>query len=262
MAVISPALITTLIDSAYLFLSPLSILPLIQLQRFPVSSCASSISLSSMPCCPLLPSLTLLCLFLFCSSQLSQWCHVFLLKSQTHIWPLLPLQLLLPFPFICKFTQCAVSGAPLLTPFLSYSPTALQQPFLKHSWTFQIPFGVTMHPEAPCAGCSQPSYGQGDSPFWSHPSFVPISMFFPYFLISFAEEILCRAFLISNHLLLHFGVVSCPPLISSILICKFNCFCVEWLLTYLFLTSYSILNLRLYLPSLYNLHPPTQIKHG
>lgn len=107
-------------------------------------------------------------------------------------------QLLLRFPFICKFTQCAVSGAPLLTPFLSNSPTTLWQPSLKYSWTFQTPFGATVHPWAPCAGCSQPSCGQGDSPFWSHPSFVPISVSTPYSLISSAGEILCRAFLVSK----------------------------------------------------------------
>ena len=162
MAVMSPTLITTLTDSVYCVSFTTDILPLIQSQRFPTSSCASSTSLSSMPRRPLLPSLVPLPVLQFPALTMMPFFPPEVLNP--HLTSFAP-QLLLRFPFICKFTQCAVSGAPLLTPFLSNSPTTLQQPSLKYSWTFQTPFGATVHPWAPCAGCSQPSCGQGDSPF-------------------------------------------------------------------------------------------------
>lgn len=184
MALLSPALITTLIDSAYrvsftteYFAShPVTEVSCVQLcqQCIPLLNALLSSS----------PSLTLLCLSSFCSSQLSQWCHVFLLKPQNHAWPLLPLRLLLPFPFICKSNSvCSFwSNSPHSFPFLlTHCPAAA---LLKHSWTFQVPFGVTMHPQTSCAGCSQPGCGQGDSPFWSHPSFAyqyVLSLFFTLF---------------------------------------------------------------------------------
>lgn len=197
MAVLSPALITTLIDSAYRVSFTTE-----YYASHPVTE-VSCVQLCQQ-CIPLLnallsssPSLTLLCLSSFCSSQLSQWCHVFLLKPQNHAWPLSSLRLLLPFPFICKSTQCAVSGATLLTPFLSYSHTALQQPFWSTPGLSRYPLGSPCILRLPVLAAASPAVVRVTLPSEAILP-LPISMFFPYSLLSFAEEILCRAFLISK----------------------------------------------------------------